>query len=432
MAIQPIRRGAVGRSTYKASGDRPNGSQYRPTSPGSKRASQPIAAPAPTEGTDRFAIHAYGNTKITINGADFSVLTEYDPDYILPMYNPYLLAQKGVYIRVASLDIVDEIWMNEYNPSIGSGMIISDYYETDSEVPNAEASIKGIPLEIYSINITGPSVAVGIVALDNPPIDGALPAPRLQLMSLTVDAPLGVSAHQKFYDQSPLMISSDQYVTVNPPVLGTCVLTPKLARKSSGLRYLPAILKPPVRNDLQERDEHTVAIVIGFNGGTPKLFKYSFGSNYQSQGDTGDSGSDWSYAISEIRYSINEIFNQEVRDYLNLETTLPNDMPITANLFSESGTGLFFIGGSSDSSSNSMFLLSLTISGYNEIYDKEEDGCYPLTKPAYITVYPNHALIKADPSITIDLGVESTFNQNSSLVPFNVHTNVIEISPMAE
>lgn len=441
MADFKIRNGNTG---TRPSGNltRPNGSQYRPTGPGEKRVIVEKTV-APSTGVDRFALHTVGNTKISINGQDVSVMTEYDPDYNLTAYSAYEMAQRGIFVDVPSADGI----INNFGP--GSTSVIEDFNGGEDE----EGSILGIPLEFYALPVTGSPINVTVTALrDAPPL---LPEPSMMAMSITPpvgNSPLGVSVRRKHYDQSALMASSDSYVTLTStvPTKGSCVVTPMSAKKFSWLAYYPAILKPPLMNNNTEAVEHTLGIVLSLNGGSPKLIKYATPMRLISQGDTSPNANigDWRQAIIEIMLLANNAFRSELFEYLKRDSRLnakyqltnPNGSgPWEPNFFdgmsddlfqsNYNGSGGAFSLSGNDMQDNSMQYVSMDIGGFSEFSIHlmgGDDNREVLQNPLYLTVHPNHSLLKSDLSVTIDLGVESLYNQNSTLKPFNVHSSVFQ------
>ena len=453
MAIIPMRRGG---GSPRNNLTRPNGSQFRPAGQSTKRFAPPKRETTPTvTGTDRFAVHAYGNTKINLNGQDVSVLTGYDPDYNLTAFSSYQLAQWGIYVNV----VWDDFEFAGDMVQSGSYQYISDYYE---EGYDNEDAVRGIPLEIYNINTTGSAVSLKLTALSNEE-----PEPGPQLMSLTAgipdvepveDVPLGLTAHREFWDRNPEMLTSDQYVNLSAPTSVSVNMIPKVARKYSRIEYLPAIVKPPVWVSLSESTFHTLGIVVSFNGGTPMLFKQAVLSDRESVIAIDNQGSYWREGIIQIEQYISLRFRDDVVNFLYANETIRNAHGLHPSSYYDDGyptyldgdsriTPSLFRGTNGDSymfsfelgdiyAADSMTANALRISGVNEIYDLESDGNpeywgMSLDKPCYITIHPNHSLILNDPEVTVDLGLESTYSQNQVVKPFNVWSTGLYYAEMA-
>lgn len=432
--------------------DRSNGSQFRPSTPRRQRAVKPkVAPPVVVGGTDRFAIHVAGNTQITVGGTYTTILSGTDPDYNLNGLSPYYLAQQGIAFNITTGDNLD---LSGGSTLVGSTMVLSDWYDTEpSEVPGNE-TIFGMGLEFYYIGTTGNKT----VAISGGLQQGDQIAPIGQ-------APLGVSEYQTLLDSSAQMAQTSTHLKF----LGTdatCPMKSMALPKYNWVEYLPKILKESYIDMSTENRIHTLGIVLSFNGGAPKLFKVDMRSTLDQQGSTSGGYFNTEYVAEDLADAINSYFKVDYLNYLNAQTELKTKLGLTSIAFSDQVLGgvdltdtdgehplpsdvklppsLF---GSADNSggaldmafetyteqygSGSMQFLSIFLGGSsadrymatpNGAFDPAQLNYHPFTTPCYVTVHPNHALLKADPDVTVDLGLESLLNQNSAVNDFNIHT----------
>lgn len=435
--------------------DRPNASQFRPSTPRRQRTIKKASTPpAVVNGTDRFAIHVAGNTQITVGGTYTTILSGTDPDYNLNALSPYYLAQQGI---AFNLTTGDNLNISGDSTLVGSTMTLADWYDTEpQEVPGNEA-IFGMGLEFYYIGSTGNKT----VEISGGLQQGDQIAPAGQ-------APLGVSSYQNLLDSSAQMAQTATYLTLPASSTGTasCPMKPMALPKYNWVAYLPKILKESYIDMDTENRVHTLGIVLSFNGGSPKLFKVDMRSTLDQQGSTSGGYFNTEYVAEDLADAINSYFKVDYLNYLNAQTELKTKLGLTNIAFSEQvmgGVDLTDINGehplpndvklapslfgSTDNSggaldlafetfteqygSGSMQFLSIFLGGSsadrymatpNGSFDPEQTKYHSFTTPCYVTVHPNHALLKTDPDVTVDLGLESLLNQNSAVNDFNIHT----------
>lgn len=435
--------------------DRPNASQFRPSTPSRQRTIKKASTPpVVVNGTDRFAIHVAGNTQITVGGTYTTVLSGTDPDYNLNALSPYYLAQQGIAFTPTTRDNLN---ISGDSTLVGSTMTLADWYDNEpSEVPGNEA-IFGIGLEFYYIGSTGNKT----VEISGGLQQGDQIAPVGQ-------APLGVSAYQNLLDSSAQMAQTPTYLTL-PTVstgIASCPMKSMALPKYSWVAYLPKILKESYIDMNTENRVHTLGIVLSFNGGAPKLFKVNMRSTIDQQGATGSGYFNTDEVAADLTDDINSHFKLDYLNYLNAQTALkaklgltsiaysdqvsggvdlttvsgehplPGEINLPVNLFgneynSGGSVGLEFQTYTEQYGSGSMQFLSIFLGGDSldrymagpgGSFDPENLNCHALSTPCYVTVHPNHALLKADPYVTIDLGLESLLNQNSAVNDFNIHS----------
>lgn len=435
--------------------DRPNASQFRPSTPRRQRTIKKASTPpAVVNGTDRFAIHVAGNTQITVGGTYTTVLSGTDPDYNLNALSSYYLAQQGIAFMPTTGDNLN---LSGNSTLVGSTMILGDWYDTEpQEVPGNE-SIFGMGLEFYYIGSTGNKTVE---------ISGGLQ--QGDQIAPIGKAPVGVSAYQNLLDSSAQMAQTPTHLTLPASSTGTasCPMKPMALPKYSWVAYLPKILKESYINTDTENRVHTLGIVLSFNGGAPKLFKVNMRSTIDQQGATGSGYFNTEDVVEDLAEAINRYFKVDYLNYLNAQTELKTKLGLTSIAFSEQvlgGVDLTDTNGghplpatinlpvnlfaSPDNNggalnvafntfteqygSGSMKFLAIFLGGSsadlymatpNGLFDPEQTKYHSFTTPCYVTVHPNHALLKADPEVTIDLGLESLLNQNSAVNDFNIHT----------
>lgn len=268
--------------------------------------------------------------------------------------------------------------------------------------------------------------------------------------------PTGIYTTDQIRDQSALMNNSTLSVI---PSKGTATVHPLTALKGTGVYWCPAVINPPFLDGDPPRPAHKLGIVIGMNGGAPKLCTYNFNISMQVGGSPAVNWSDLQWAIVGLMNVVNESFQAEMDSFIanggviGLGDTGPipedgEDLPPIFGGPTQLMNGRYSMDGYFNVETNvynmtlnqNLYLPTLNIYGGTDWqYEKERlwyeqfgngepwnnpaNKYVKVVKPLFITIYPQHELLDGE-GVTIDVGLDEGFKGIADLKPFSIHTTL--------